>query len=153
MKNVLEQIASVDEMVNKWVMDARTIRRWCEDGKIEARKINGVWVVLKDQERPKHEEPAVKIKGLKKAVGEFNNWQGAARIYFDKDTKEVWTNVYASENEWDQYNDRNIVQVHEKLSLAQNRDKTSMKELQHICEMALKTEDFREALAHENDEY
>jgi len=34
------------------------------------------------------------IKGIKKAVGEFNRWQGAARIYYDISDGHVWTNIY-----------------------------------------------------------
>ena len=36
------------------------------------------------------------IKGIKKAVGKFNSWQGAARVYFDTATGEVWTMIYNS---------------------------------------------------------
>ena len=42
----------------------------------------------------------LKIKGLKKAVGDFNDWQGHAVIFYDKEERKAWTEVYASSNSW-----------------------------------------------------
>src|SRR5690625_455890 len=76
----------------------------------------------------------IKIKGIKKAVGEYNNWQEQARIYFDKEDLEVWTNVYPSGNEsWDEYHDENVVQVASKRGMiANDNDYLSMRELKNI---------------------
>lgn len=77
-----------------------------------------------------------KITGIKKAVGEFNNWQGAARIYFDKSTGKVWTDVYTAPCWWSEYHDANIVEVYSKatFSMCERDNKMSMAELRTICE-------------------
>jgi len=77
----------------------------------------------------------VKIKGLKKAVGEFNDWKEQARIYFDKEELEVWTNVYPGGNKsWEEYHDKNIVEVINKRGMVANdNDYLSMRELKNIC--------------------
>lgn len=82
----------------------------------------------------------IKIKGLKKAVGEFNNWQEQARIYFDAKDLEVWTNVYPGGNEsWDEYHDNSIVEVVNKRGMvASDNDYLSMRELKNICVNKLK---------------
>ncbi|WP_423253513.1 hypothetical protein, partial [Melissococcus plutonius] len=50
----------------------------------------------------------VKIKGIKKAVGDFNKWCGTARVYFDIADLKVWTNIYVSSDDKDIY-DKNII--------------------------------------------
>lgn len=82
----------------------------------------------------------IKIKGLKKAVGDFNNWDEQARIYFDKQELKVWTNVYPGGNEsWDEYHDPNIVEVVSKRgAVANDNDYLSMRELKNICLNLLK---------------
>lgn len=77
----------------------------------------------------------MKIKGIRKAVGDFNNWQGAARIYFDKSTGEVWANVYTAPCWWTEYHDVNIVEVYSKATYSMwERDNTiTMKRLKQIC--------------------
>lgn len=81
----------------------------------------------------------VNIKGIKKAVSEFNKWEEQARIYFDKEKLEVWTNVYPGGNEaWDDYHDENIVSLTYKRGvIAQDNDYLSMRELQELCIVAL----------------
>lgn len=79
------------------------------------------------------EEPEmdIKIKGIKKAVGEFNNDPNAVRIYLDKKKLEVWANVYASLSEWDEYHDENIIEV---ASRENFEDRTiTMRELTELC--------------------
>lgn len=56
----------------------------------------------------------VNIKGIRKAVGVFNDWQGATRVYFDPSDTSVWTKVYASPGEWDRYEDSKIIQIAQK---------------------------------------
>lgn len=81
----------------------------------------------------------VKIKGIKKAVSEFNKWEEQARVYFDKKELKVWTNVYPGGNEaWDDYHDENIVSLTYKRGvIAQDNDYLSMRELQELCIVAL----------------
>ena len=81
----------------------------------------------------------LKIKGIKKAVGEFNNNPNAVRIYFDPNEKEVWANIYASLNERDEYHDKSIVEIMNKQNAPFGNDaSTSMRELQKLCENAVK---------------
>lgn len=84
----------------------------------------------------------LKIKGIKKAVSEFNKWEEQARVYFDKEEMEVWTNVYPSGNEaWDEYHDDNIVSLtHKRGVVARDNDYLSMRELQELCLTALNQE-------------
>lgn len=56
----------------------------------------------------------VKITGIRKAVGDFNDWQGAARVYFDPTDMSVWTNVYGGPGEENHYDDPAITQIAQK---------------------------------------
>lgn len=80
-----------------------------------------------------------KIRGIKKAVGEFSHWQGAARIYFDRSTGEVWTNIYTSPCWWNEYHDDAIVQVASKStwSMWERDDRITMEELRGLCARAM----------------
>lgn len=76
-------------------------------------------------------EMDIKIKGIKKAVGDFNKDPNAVRIYFDKQDLEVWANVYASLNEWDEYHDKDVVEI---ASRENFEDRTiTMRELTERC--------------------
>lgn len=68
----------------------------------------------------------LKVKGLKKAVGDFNAWQGHAVIFYDKEEQCVWTEVYASSNEWTEYKDDAVVEIVSKDDFFGRDDKTSM---------------------------
>ena len=59
-------------------------------------------------------EADIKITGIRKAVGAFNSWQGAARVYFDPSDMSVWTNVYGGPGEEDRYDDPAITQIAQK---------------------------------------
>jgi hypothetical protein len=73
-----------------------------------------------------------KIKGIKKAVGDYNRWDGQARIYHDRSTGDTWTRTYPAGNKsWNEYRDPDVIEVHSKNS--RSREKISMKELkEHI---------------------
>ncbi len=78
----------------------------------------------------------VNIKGIKSAVGDFNKWQGAARVYFDTLALKVWTNVYNGPGEWDDYHDADVVEILSKATnnMLERDDKTSMYQLKKLCE-------------------
>lgn len=77
----------------------------------------------------------MKIKGIKKAVGDFNRWIGCARIYFDRSDGQVWTNEYHSAGSYSNYASNDIIEIHSKgAQMASNWDKTSMKELRSMIE-------------------
>ena len=75
---------------------------------------------------------SIKIKGIRKAVTAFNNWHGAARVYFDKSEMKVWTNVYADGNSWDDYHDDDIVEIANKLSMLSRDAQITMREIREL---------------------
>lgn len=78
----------------------------------------------------------LKIAGIRKAVSAFNDWQGAARVYFDPSDMSVWTKVYASPREWDKYKDPKIVQIAQKATNRMDeRDNTiTMREIRELID-------------------
>ena len=74
----------------------------------------------------------LKVKGLKKAVGDFNDWQGHAVIFYDKEDRKAWTEVYASSNSWTEYYDDVVVSIHEKDDFLGRDNKTSMREIKRL---------------------
>ena len=78
----------------------------------------------------------MKITGIKKAVGTFNKWQGAARVYLDKSTGEVWTNIYTAPCWWTEYRSEDITEVTSKAtnSMWERDNITTMAELNNLCE-------------------
>ena len=72
------------------------------------------------------------VKGLKKAVGDFNDWQGHAVIFYDKDERKAWTEVYASSNSWSDYHDDAVVSLHQKDDFLGRDNKTSMREIKRL---------------------
>ena len=75
---------------------------------------------------------ALKVKGLKKAVGDFNDWQGHAVIFYDKEEQRAWTEVYASSNSWSEYHDDAVVCLHQKDDFLGRDNKTSMREIKRM---------------------
>ena len=76
---------------------------------------------------------SIKINGIRKAVGTFNNWQGAATVFYDKNKKEMWTNVYSSGDDQTIYEDNNVVEIKSKSSLSEKRETTTMRELKILA--------------------
>ena len=72
------------------------------------------------------------VKGLKRAVGDFNDWQGHAVIFYDKEDRKAWTEVYASSNSWTEYHDDVVVSIHEKDDFLGRNNKTSMREIKRL---------------------
>lgn len=87
------------------------------------------------EEKKGEEKMNIKITGIKSAVGDFNNWQGAARVYFDTLALKVWTNVYDGPGQWDDYHDANVVEILSKATnnMLERDDKTSMYQLKKLC--------------------
>jgi len=81
----------------------------------------------------------IKIKGIRKAVGEFNKWQGAARVYFDPSTMSVWTNVYSGPGEEDCYDDPAITQIAQKATsrMDERDDRITMRQIREAVAAAL----------------
>ena len=74
----------------------------------------------------------LKIKGPKKAVGDFNDWQGHAVIFYDKEEQKAWTEVYASSNSWSEYHDDAVIAIHQKDDFLGRDNKTSMREIKRL---------------------
>lgn len=79
------------------------------------------------------------IKGIRQAVSDFNSWCGAARIYFDKSSKEVWTNIYDGPQSWHEYPDDDIVEVAQKaiFSAWERDNRITRSRLTELCVEAL----------------
>lgn len=79
------------------------------------------------------------ISGLKTAVGDFNSWQGAARVYFDKSVLTVWTNVDEGPGSFDDYKSEQIVEVYQKATsdIRERDNRVTMYELRNVCENKL----------------
>lgn len=76
----------------------------------------------------------MKIKGVKKAVGEWqHNDCLARRVYLNVQTREVWTNVYVSLNSWTEYHDTHIVNVVSAQAYPFSTCKLTMHELTRIA--------------------
>ncbi len=76
------------------------------------------------------------IIGIRKAVSAFNDWQGAARVYFDPSDNSVWTKTYAGPGEWNRYKDPKIVQIAQKATnRIDERDNTiTMREIRELVD-------------------
>mgnify|MGYP005959464353 CR=1 FL=1 len=49
------------------------------------------------------------IDKLQQAVGEYSNWQGHACVMYDVSDGTSWTNVFAADDEWIEYESPTIV--------------------------------------------
>jgi len=78
----------------------------------------------------------IKITGLKKAISDFNDWQGTARIYFNTDDATVWTNVYPDQNNFDCHHSATIYEVYSKATrrMDERDNKITMRQLRQCCE-------------------
>lgn len=135
--DLLDMFETVEQVAYKYEVHNRTVRYWCENGLLEARKINNDWLIVKDQELKTKEKTnedweKIKIKNLKTSVGEFNRWQRAARIYFDSEEMRVDTFIYQDLNNWQEFNDPAVVEVFNKDTFS-TQQKITMKELKKIC--------------------
>lgn len=54
---------------------------------------------------------------IKEAAKDFNNWQGKAVIMVDTSDGDVWTDVFASGTDWNEYHSKTVFQLHSKDNL------------------------------------
>lgn len=73
----------------------------------------------------------VKITGIRKAVGDFNNWQGAARVYFDPSDMSVETYVYEGSGSYEEFDDPKIVEIAQKATnrMDERNDRITMRQI------------------------
>lgn len=81
----------------------------------------------------------VNIKGLEKAVDDFNTCQSAAVVYFDKKELTIWTAIHEGLELHDEYMDQNIVILLQKGThdILFRNDKTTMADLELLCKIEL----------------
>jgi len=48
-RNCLDDVIGVDEASQLWGLSPGTIKNYCAEGKIQAKKISNRWIILKDQ--------------------------------------------------------------------------------------------------------
>lgn len=130
---ILDKITTADELAKEWNVTPQNVRIWCEEGRLEAKRLGREWAILKGQQQPKKRRPKVKLAGVKKAVGDFNGWQGAARVYLDRDNLCVWTTIYSDGNSWTEH-ESDVVEIYNKLHMSDNCKKTTMREIQEAAE-------------------
>lgn len=84
-------------------------------------------------------EADIKITGIRKAVGAFNSWQGAARVYFDPTDMRVWTNIYNSPGEEDHYDDPAITQIAQKATtrMDERDDRITMRQIREAVAVVI----------------
>lgn len=85
----------------------------------------------------------IKIAGIRKAVGKFNKWQGAARVYFDPSAMRVWTNIYSGSGEEDRYDDPAITQIAQKATnrMDERDDRITMRQIREAIAVVINHED------------
>lgn len=88
-----DNIGDTKQAAELWGLSQDAVKHMCQHGKINAKKFGNSWVVDLTQTNPSYNKGAngMNVKGIKKAVGEFNNYQGAIAIYLDKETMSVYT--------------------------------------------------------------
>ena len=80
------------------------------------------------------------FRGIKKAVGEFNHYQGHAEIMMDTADNMVWCNRYTSGNEWTRYESTTVKRLINKatVSMWERDNKTTMKEITELATNMIK---------------
>lgn len=132
------------EIPAQWIsdetgLDGNNIARY-RNGKSDLKNMNRNYLegLQKFYNAHKDDEPKEKLKivGIRKAVGVFNAWQGAARIYFDLSDTSVWTKTYVGPDEWNYYKDPEIVQIAQKATNRMDeRDNTiTMREIRELVD-------------------
>jgi len=120
-------------------LDGNNIARY-RNGKSDLKNMNRNYLegLQKFYNMHKDDKPKEKLKiiGIRKAVGVFNNWQGAARVYFDPSDKSVWTKTYAAPGEWNRYKDTGIIEIAQKATnrMDERDNKITMREIRELIE-------------------
>lgn len=73
------------------------------------------------------------LKNVKDEVVSFNGWQGHACIMLDLDDGDVWTDVFASDNEWKEYRSDSIICIYAKDNFEERNLKVSVDKIVNIC--------------------
>lgn len=76
----------------------------------------------------------MRLQGIRKAVQDFNGWQGCAVVMVDTSSGEIWTDIFSSGNEWKQYHSDTIFKVTSKVRMDERDDRTTMKKVRQLIE-------------------
>lgn len=84
----------------------------------------------------------LKITGIRKAVGAFNDWQGAARVYFDPSDMSVETYVYEGPGSYEEFDDPKIVEIAQKATtrMDERDDRITMRQIRELVSEVIKRE-------------
>lgn len=82
----------------------------------------------------------IKITGIRKAVGDFNDWQGAARVYFDPSDMSVETYVYEGPGSYEEFDNPKIVEIAQKATtrMDERDDRITMRRIREAVAEVLK---------------
>lgn len=120
-------------------LDGNNIARY-RSGKSDLKNMNRRYLeaLQKFYNAHKDDKPKEKLKiiGIRKAVGAFNTWQGAARVYFDPSDTSVWTKTYVSPGEWNRYKDARIFEIAQKATnrMDERDNKITMREIRELVD-------------------
>ena len=90
-------------------------------------------------EKGEKEMEIKRFKGIKAAVGQFNDWQGHAEIMLNRETGKVWCDVFASGQEWIEYSEEvSRLMSKSAVRMDERDDKTSMREINERAEEKMK---------------
>ena len=94
-----------------------------------------------------HKEDApmenIKITGIRKAVGAFNDWQGAARVYFDPSDMSVETYVYEGSGSYEEFDNPKIVEIAQKATnrIDERNDRITMRQIRETVAAVISHKD------------
>lgn len=74
-----------------------------------------------------------KFKGLEEAVKDYNEYQGSASIMIDKETGEVWTDRFISNNEWNVYHSDSVQMIYNKNNMLDQDSTISLEKAEFIA--------------------
>lgn len=124
---------SLKEAANKWHVSERTVRNWCVNNTINAVKIDGIWIVVSNQDTPIQNLDEFKVFGLEQAVNNFNNHNDVTRLYFDNENHFVWTAYFTNEDEMAFYNHISAVEIYNKVFHEDYRRQVTKEQILMLC--------------------
>ena len=71
---------------------------------------------------------------IKIAVQEYNQWQGDAVILCDTTDGSVWTDVFASSNDWNEYHSDTIHSITSKRGLSSRDNKVNIEAIKELLD-------------------
>lgn len=85
----------------------------------------------------------MKLKGIKKAVGDFNRWNGTAEVWYNKELDTIWTNTHTGQGyfEYPGQEDEVIRIVSKGHTMASGSDQTSMAKLRAMVPERIREEE------------